>query len=98
MRKFPILLVILILLGLMYGCSTNGTNQSRDEKSSHTSSPGSGQSQATAGQGTQVIAKSDGTVSSKEKEAILSEIDQEMDSLIESINRQEDISDEDLKH
>jgi len=106
MKKRSFIVPVLLMLVFITGCSGDNTNQSaktaNSDTSSITASKDSAKTAATntkasnSQQGAEVIVKSTGKLSSKEKQAVLNDVSQELDTLVQTINTMEDASDEDL--
>lgn len=63
-----------------------------------TVSPTPSANPGTSDSGYGVIAKSNNAVSGQDKEAVLNELDKELDSLFSNINKMEDVQDSDLSN
>ncbi|ATW26602.1 hypothetical protein [Candidatus Formimonas warabiya] len=75
-----------------YGGADTGVPPASEDQ---TPEVGTGTSQSKSDSG--VVAKSHNTVSSQEKEEVLKELDQELDSLFSSMEELEDVEDTDLE-
>jgi PBP1b-binding outer membrane lipoprotein LpoB len=106
MKKRSFIVPVLLILVFIAGCSGDNTKPSAStenpDKPGITASKDSAKTAATnanasdSQQGAEVIVKSTGKLSSKEKEAVLNDISQELDTLVQTINTMEDATDEDL--
>ena len=92
MRRLSLIVLSLLVLASIAGCAGNSTSNSANPAGSDNTGIVASNSQ----QGAVVIVKSANKLSSKEKEAVLNEISNELDTMIQTINTTEDISDEDL--
>lgn len=73
-------------------------NVSQTTKEAQTSKAQADQTaSATKDSGLEVVAKSNNTVSSEDKEALMRELDKELDSLFSNIDSMEDLQDSDLE-
>ena len=106
MRRLSLIVLTLLLLVSIAGCTGDSTSQSSKPNGSDNTSivatnaennetPGKAKTSSSE-QGAEVIVKSNNQTSSKDKEAVLNEINNELDTMIDTINEMEDISDEDL--
>lgn len=107
MKKLHLILVSFIILVLTAGCgkiNTKQSSQSPNTDKSKVATTINAESKTAQTEtktkdnetGAQIIAKSGTTVSSKDKEAVLNEVSQELDTMLQSINNLDDVSDEDL--
>jgi uncharacterized membrane protein YdfJ with MMPL/SSD domain len=105
MRRLSLIVLALLVLASIAGCAGNSTSNSANPTGSDNtgivaSNADTNDTPTTAAtnseQGAVVIVKSANKLSSKEKEAVLNEISNELDTMIQTINTTEDISDEDL--
>lgn len=106
MRKCALIVLAVLFLAVFAGCTGSNSGDSSkttgaDGKSSIVSNANKSQ-QTTANntnssdQGAEVIVKSNNQISSKDKEIVLNEISNELDTMIKDINSAEDVSDNDL--
>lgn len=111
MRKIVAITLIMILTVALAGCGRVGniTKQNSatpqtieqagaksDPQTSSAANTTSGSTTNQAPGGTAIVAKSSNIVSSSEKEELLHQVDQELDSLFNNINSLEDVQDSDL--
>ncbi|MCR4436355.1 MAG: hypothetical protein QHH06_04650 [Clostridiales bacterium] len=113
MRRTAVILSLLILTLSLAGCGTNNRPSSPEARiNANEQSPGGGSSfpgtasestassqtpQSSIAQTSGVVAKSNNAVSGQEKEALLNELDKELDSLFSNIDRMEDVQESDLQ-
>lgn len=100
MRRLSFILLAVFLLVSAAGCSGDGnTNTSKAPVSQNNLSDDSSKQDSSSSNNepsAEVVVKSSNQSSSSEKEQVLNEISDEMDSMIDGINQMEDVGDEDL--
>ena len=97
MRKIIVMITIIIAL-VLTGCGNGNIASKGNEASTNNSAAKSSDSSAsnqTTG-GTAIIAKSQNIMSSSDKEELLNQVNKELDSLFENINKMDDAQDADL--
>lgn len=112
MRKRMVFAAIIVIALTLTGCgrannlskqgsNTNmtqpsGTVADQNQNGSNSVTPANGSATSTQTGGTSVVAKSGNIVSSKDKEALLQDVDKELDNLFNGLNSLDDIQDTDL--
>lgn len=109
MRRLSLVVLALLVIASIAGCAGNSTSNSAKPTGSDntciaasntdtltTAAANGKENTNNSEQGAVVIVKSTNKLSSKEKEAVLNEISNELDTMIQVINTMEDVSDEDL--
>lgn len=112
MRRLSLIVPVMLILALIAGCAGNSSVHSAKpldsknksiaasnaEKSNTSKTAAANRESKTnnSATGAVVIVKSANKLSSKEKEAVLNDINNELDNLVQTINTMDDASDDDL--
>jgi len=100
MRRLAFILLSALLLASAAGCSGDGNSNTSKAPVTHNNISADSSKQAPSSfinePSAEVVVKSSNQSTSSEKEQVLNEISDEMDSMIDGINQMEDVDDEDL--
>jgi|GEM_PF-2667310 len=109
MKKYYLLLILMLILAVAAGCGKAPANQpaapetddaaqmETDDAVQTETGDTAGEATDGSGQSAGIIAKSGAGAASAEKEALLDEISRELDTMLKHINDMEDIDDAELE-